>query len=396
MKLPQLLFIAAAGTLAVAAAGCKSSHKETAQCTMSGLSFDNFTDTIDGKPVSLYSFTNANGMEMCVTNFGGRIVSLMVPDKDGNPQDVVLGFDNIKDYETVPSDFGASIGRYGNRINNGRFAIDGTEYQLARNNGENPAYATDTVNEPKFLHTLHGGPQGWQYQVYDVKEVNDSSIVMVINAPDGENGFPGNVEATVRMTLTADNTVDIEYTATTDAPTVVNLTNHTYFNLNGKHDEPITNHTLQLAASGFTPINDFYIPLGEIAPVEGTPFDFTVAKPIGRDIAADDQQIKNGNGYDHNFVFDRDGDGLMQVGTLASPTTGIAMDILTTEPGIQFYSGNFLDGTVTGKYGIAYPQHTGVALETQHYPDSPNNPQWPSVVLRPGETYTTHTAYRFK
>lgn len=392
----KIVAFAAVGALILSSCGAKNDNAAADGLTKSGLDPKNFVDTIDGKPVALYTLTNANGMEACVTNFGGRLVSLLVPDSAGTMRDVVLGFDNIEDYKNIPSDFGASIGRYANRINRGKFTLDGSDVQLLTNNVDNPAYAADTLNQPKYLHALHGGPTGWQYQVYDVVEANDSSIVLAIKSADGDNGFPGNLEATVTYTLTADNTLDLAYTATTDAPTVVNLTNHSYFNLNGDGSHPVTNHDLMLKASRFTPIDTTFIPLGDMAEVAATPFDFTAPKAIGADIAADHPQIAAGLGYDHNWVFDREGQGLELVGSLASPETGIVMEILTDQPGIQFYSGNFLDATVTGKYGITYPQHAGMALETQHFPDSPNHPEWPSVVLRPGEKYSTHTIYRFK
>lgn len=389
-------FIPALAVAALALAACGGAKDAgNSGLTKSGLDPQNFADTINGKATGLYTLTNANGMEVCVTNFGGRIVSIMVPDSAGNFKDVVLGFDNVNDYATKPSDFGASIGRYANRINRGHLSIDGKEYNLPTNNVDNPAYANDTT-QPKYLHTLHGGPTGWQYQVFDVKESNDSSIVLVLNSPDGDNGFPGNVEATVTYTLTGDNTLNIAYSATTDAPTVINMTNHSYFNLNGDGNKPVTNHILALNASKYSPIDTTFIPLGQFADVKGTPFDFTSPKAVGADITADDAQLKAGNGYDHNWVLDRTEDGLVSIGTLKSPETGIEMEVLTTEPGIQVYTGNFLDGKVTGKYGIAYPQRAAICLETQHYPDSPNHSDWPNVILRPGETYNSHTAYRFK
>lgn len=367
-------------TLAVASCAGDSKKQET---TLSGLNPDDFVSQVDGKTTGLYTLRNAAGMEACITNYGGRLVSLMVPDRDGQMRDVVLGFDSVAAYfpENNLTDFGASIGRYANRINKGRFVIDGDTVQLPVNN---------------FGHTLHGGPAGWQYQVYDVAASTDSSLTLVMNAPDGENGFPGNLKATVTYTLTGDNALDIAYTATTDAPTVVNLTNHSYFNLNGDPTQPITDHLLYINADGYTPVDSTYMTTGEILPVAGTPMDFTAARPVGAEIDNFEfVQLKNGNGYDHNWVLNTQGNDSVVALRMMAPSTGITLEILTDEPGVQVYSGNFLDGTVTGKNGIIYAQRTGMALETQHYPDTPNKPQWPTAVLRPGETYTSHCVYRF-
>ncbi|MDE6693981.1 MAG: galactose mutarotase [Muribaculaceae bacterium] len=259
----------------------------------------------------------------------------------------------------------------------------------------NPAYRNDTINEKPFVHHLHGGPTGWQYQVYDVKEVNDSSITLVMNSPDGDNNFPGNLTAEVTYTLTADNAVNIAYKATTDKPTVINMTNHSYFNLNGDPLQPITNCILQVNASEFTPVDSTFMTTGEIVSVKETPFDFTKAKAIGEEIDVDNVQVKNGNGYDHNWVLDTKRDLSQVAAELSSPVTGITLTVYTDEPGIQVYTGNFLDGTVTGKNGNVYNKRAAICLETQHYPDSPNKPQWPSVVLRPGETYTSNCIYKF-
>lgn len=367
-------------TLAVASCAGDSKKQET---TLSGLNPDDFVSQVDGKTTGLYTLRNAAGMEACITNYGGRLVSLMVPDRDGQMRDVVLGFDSVAAYfpENNLTDFGASIGRYANRINKGRFVIDGDTVQLPVNN---------------FGHTLHGGPAGWQYQVYDVAASTDSSLTLVMNAPDGENGFPGNLKATVTYTLTGDNALDIAYTATTDAPTVVNLTNHSYFNLNGDPTQPITDHLLYINADGYTPVDSTYMTTGEILPVAGTPMDFTAARPVGAEIDNFEfVQLKNGNGYDHNWVLNTQGNDSVVALRMMAPSTGITLEILTDEPGVQVYSGNFLDGTVTGKNGVIYAQRTGMALETQHYPDTPNKPQWPTAVLRPGETYTSHCVYRF-
>ncbi|MBE6253645.1 MAG: galactose mutarotase [Bacteroidales bacterium] len=331
----------------------------------------------------IYTLSNASGMQVSITNFGGRIMSIIVPDKDGQPHDVVLGFEKVEDYfpENNLTDFGAAIGRYANRINQGKITLDGVEYQLPKNN---------------FGHCLHGGPTGWQYQIYKVVEADTKHIKLLRESPDGDNNFPGNVKAYVTYTLTDNNAIDIAYEATTDAPTVINMTNHSYFNLSGDPaGHRITEDSLWINASHFTPVDSTYMTSGEIWPVAGTPFDFTTPKLIGEDINTDCEQIRNGNGYDHNWCLDTKGDIREVACELYCPLTGIDLKVYTDEPGIQVYSGNFLDGTVTGKKGIVYQQRSAICLETQHYPDSPNKPQWPSVVLRPGETYTSHCIFAF-
>ena len=322
-------------------------------------------------------------MEVCITNFGGRIVSVTVPDKNGEPKDVVLGFEKVSDYfpENNASDFGAAIGRYANRINQGQITIDGVTTQLPRNN---------------FGHCLHGGPTGWQYQVYEVVEADNSHLKLLRVSPDGDNNFPGEVKAYVTYTLTADCKIDIKYEATTSAPTVINMTNHSYFNLAGDPaNHKITEDIMYVNSTTYTPVDNTYMTTGEIVPVAGTPFDFTTAHAISDGITADNEQIRNGNGYDHNWVLDTNCDITKVAVELYCPTSGIDLKVYTDEPGIQIYSGNFLDGTATGKKGIVYQQRTGICLETQHYPDSPNKPQWPSVVLRPGETYSSHCIFAF-
>ena len=333
---------------------------------------------------ALYTLTNEAGMEVCITNFGGRIVSIMVPDKDGNKKDVVLGFDKVADYfpENNQTDFGAAIGRYANRINQGRFTLDGVEYQLPQNN---------------FGHCLHGGPTGWQHKVYTVLEADATHIKLLRESPDGDNNFPGNVKAYVTYTLTPDNALDIAYEAVTDKPTIINMTNHAYFNLSGdpgKHS--IEEDILWINASHFTPVDSTFMTTGEIRDVADSPMNFREPKAIGRDINHPAcKQLKNGHGYDHNWVLDTEGDITKPAATLWCPETGIQLTVYTDEPGIQVYTGNFLDGSVVGKKGIAYPFRSAVCLETQHYPDSPNKADWPSVVLRPGETYTSHCIYAF-
>ncbi len=379
MKTTKLI---AAAALIILAAGCKEKQAEPV-LTKSGLDPQNFVSEYNGQATGLYTLTNANGMEVCITNFGGRIVSIMAPAKDGSFKDVVLGFDKVSDYfpENNASDFGAAIGRYANRIAGASFELDGQTIQLPANDSEN---------------CLHGGPTGWQYQVYEVVEADESHVKILRDSPDGDNGFPGNVKAYVTYTLTDDNAIDIYYEATTDAPTVINMTNHSYFNLNGDPTTNVLDNVLYINSSTTTPVGAGLIPTGEIASLLGGPMDFTTPKTIGQDInATDNEQIALGNGFDHNWILDTAGDITVPAAILTSPVTGICMTEYTDEPGVQVYSGNFLDGTVTGKNGIVYNQRAGICLESQHYPDTPHNAEWPSVVLRPGETYTSHCIFAF-
>ncbi len=351
--------------------------------TASGLDPEKFIGTYNDAATALYTLKNEAGMEVCITNFGGRIVSIMVPDKDGKFQDVVLGFDNVEAYypENNSTDFGAAIGRYANRIKDGKIEIDGTQIQLPQNN---------------FGHCLHGGPTGWQYQVYEVVEADGCHLKLLRESPDGDNNFPGNVKAYVTYTLTADNTINIEYEATTDAPTVINMTNHSYFNLSGDPaNHSIVDDILYVNATRYTPVDDTYMTYGNFEDVSGTPFDFTTPHAISDGITADNEQIRNGNGYDHNWVLDNNCNVENLAAELYCPASGIDLKVYTNEPGIQIYAGNFLDGTVTGKKGITYQQRSAICLETQHYPDSPNKPQWPSVVLRPGDTYRSTCNFAF-
>ena len=358
-------------------AACTPKAEKT---TDSGLLQSNFQMEVDGKKTDLYTLRNKNNMEVCVTNFGGRIVSVMVPDKDGQMRDVVLGFDSIQDYVSKPSDFGASIGRYANRINQGRFTLDGTEYQLPQNN---------------YGHCLHGGPQGFQYRVFDAVQPNPQELELTYTAEDGEEGFSGNITCKVLMKLTDDNAIDIRYEAETDKPTIVNMTNHSYFNLDGDAARNEA-HLLTIDADYYTPVDSTFMTTGEIAPVEGTPMDFRTPTPVGARINDYDfVQLKNGNGYDHNWVLNTKGDITRKCATLESPLTGIVLDVYTNEPGIQVYAGNFLDGSLTGKKGITYNQRASVCLETQKYPDTPNKPEWPSAVLRPGEKYMSQCIFKF-
>ena len=359
-------------------AGCTATTKE--ELTESGLKRSDFQTEVNGEKTDLFVLKNKNKMEVCVTNFGGRIVSVMVPDKDGNMKDVVLGFDSIQDYIKYPSDFGASIGRYANRINQGRFTLDGVEYQLPQNN---------------YGHCLHGGPKGFQYRVYKGVQKSDQELQLTYLAKDGEEGFPGNLQCTVIMKLTDDNAIDIQYEAETDKPTIVNMTNHSYFNLDGDPSTDNSAYLLTLNADSYTPVDSTFMTTGEIVTVEGTPMDFRKPTAIGANINQDFEQLKNGNGIDHNWVLNTQGDVNKVCATLESPTTGIVLDVYTNEPGIQVYCGNFLDGTLTGKKGIVYNFRASVCLETQKYPDTPNKPDWPSAVLRPGEKYNSHCVFKF-
>ena len=371
------------GGIALTIAGCNGGNGNI--LTQSGLNPKNFEAIYDGDSTSLYVLKNSKGMEVCVTNFGARIVSVSVPDRNGNMVDVVLGFDSIQSYfpENNKSDFGATIGQYANRINQGRFVLDGDTIKLPQNN---------------FGHCLHGtdmGSRGWQYRVFKAQQLNDSTVSLTINTTDGGNGFPGNVTATVTYTLTGDNALDIAYKATTDKKTIINLTNHSYFNLSGDPSTAITDDVLWVNADAFTPVDSTFMTTGEIVTVENTPMDFRTPKKIADDIQSDYVQIKNGNGYDHNWVLNSKGDINVPAVKLVNAATGIALEVFTDEPGIQIYTGNFLDGSVTGKNGKVYNQRSAICLETQHYPDSPNKPQWPTVVLNPGETYNSHCIYKF-
>ena len=362
-------------------AGCN--QKKEVALTASGLNPENFVDTFNDAPTALYTLTNANGMEVCITNFGGRIVSILVPDNQGQMKDVVLGFDKVSDYfpHNNQTDFGAAIGRYANRINQGKITLDGKEYQLPQNN---------------FGHCLHGGPTGWQYQVYECVEADAQHVKLLRVSPDGDNNFPGEVKAYVTYTLTDDNKIDIAYEATTDATTVINMTNHSYFNLAGDPaNHSVTDDVLYVNSSYYTPVDDTYMTTGEIATVLDTPFDFRIPHTVGEYINADNAQIRNGNGYDHNWVLDTKGDITQVAVELWCPENGIDLKVYTDEPGIQIYSGNFLDSTVIGKKGITYKKRSGICLETQKYPDTPNKPEWPSAVLRPGETYHSHCIFAF-
>lgn len=338
---------------------------------------------VNGQTVNLYTLKNAGGAQIQVTNYGGIITSLTIPDKNGKFADVVLGFDKLADYISDSPYFGCIIGRYGNRIAHGKVTIDGKDYQLAQNNNGNH---------------LHGGDVGFDKKVWNARTFQTdtgSAIEFQRISPDGEENYPGNLNVTVTYTLTDDNELEIEYKATTDKTTLCNLTNHSYFNLAGHDAGLITDHILMLNADSFTPVDETQIPTGEIKPVEGTVMDFRQSTAIGKRINADDQQLKNCQGYDHNWVLNKNKGELSLAATVYEPQSGRYMETWTTEPGVQFYAGNFVEISRPGKNGAAYGKRTGMCLETQHWPDSPNKPQFPSTVLKPGETYRSKSIYKF-
>jgi aldose 1-epimerase len=334
----------------------------------------------DGAPVEIFTVTNGNGVEVRAISFGGIITSLRVPDRTGQSADIVLGYDTPGDYARNNSPyFGAIIGRYGNRIAKGRFSLDGAIYTLATNNGPNH---------------LHGGVRGFDKVAWS-GEATDEGVRFGYVSKDGEEGYPGTLSVRVTYTLNDRNELAVDYEATSDKPTIVNLTQHSYFNLAGQGARDILDHRLQIDADRYTPVDPTLIPTGELAPVAGTPFDFRQPTPIGARIGDDHPQLKNGLGYDHNFVLNRSGEGLRHAARVVDPASGRTLDIATTEPGLQFYSGNFLDGSITGKAGRTYQKRYGFCLETQHFPDSPNHPDFPSAVLRPGQTYKSRTVFTF-
>jgi aldose 1-epimerase len=344
------------------------------------ISSEPFGSTSDGTAIDRYTLVNAHGLEAEIMTYGATLVALRAPDRSGVLGDVLLGFAELAPYLGAHPFFGSVIGRYGNRIANGRFELNGTTYTLARNNDPNH---------------LHGGPAGFHHQAWRASvyaSADGPALELSYLSRDGEEGYPGNLSVTVVYTLTERDELRIDYTATTDRDTIVNLTNHAYFNLAGGGD--ILGHQMQLAASHFLPIDATLIPLGELWPVQGTPLDFTTPMPIGARIAADDEQIRRGMGYDHCWVLDKPAGALDLAALVYEPTSGREMEVYTTEPSVQFYSGNLLNGEA-GKYGQTYPKRSGLCLETQHFPDSPNQPQFPSTVLRPGQTYRQTTIYRF-
>jgi aldose 1-epimerase len=382
-----MYYAAIAAAVMVSASACnQASNKQTTNMTDSSTTTGQlpvasaFEKTVDGKESKLYTLKNSKGAQAAITSFGGRLVSLLVPNKSGQMVDVVAGPGSADDFEDAKSNYyGALIGRYGNRIGDAKFTLEGKEYKLSANDGPN---------------TLHGGADGFDVKIWDAKQVDGQTLELSCLSPDGEMGFPGTLKTTVTYKLTDDNAINISYTATTDKPTVVNLTNHTYFNLNGNGSGSILKHTLQLAADGYTPVGSKLIPTGKIAPVANTPFDFRKATTIGSRINEGDEQLKNGKGYDHNFVLNKH-TLETPIATVQGDQTGIVMEIFTEEPGIQFYSGNFMAGKFKFKGGAKDENRTAMALETQHFPDSPNKPEFPSTELKPGQTYKTTTIYKF-
>lgn len=342
---------------------------------------DTFAGTIDGKKVELFTLKNSNGLTAQITNFGGRLVSLWVPGKNGNFEDIVTGYNTLDGYlNSGEIYYGALIGRYGNRIAKGEFMLKDTAYTLVRNNGENH---------------LHGGTKGFNDVVWDAVQTDAQTLVLTYTSLHMEEGYPGNLDVKVQYQLTDENELKIEYWAVTDRPTPVNLTHHSFFNLKGDGKGTINDHLLQINADFYTPVDEGLIPTGEIAPVEGTPMDFRATTAIGERVDADFEQLKYGMGYDHNWVLVPAESGLNFAARVVEPASGRTMEVYTNEPGLQFYGGNFLDGSDTGKYGRPYDFRTSFCLETQHFPDSPNQPEFPSTILEPGEEYYSVCVYRF-
>ncbi|WDF53979.1 aldose epimerase family protein [Mucilaginibacter sp. KACC 22063] len=379
-----LTVLAIAGSLA--GAGCKSSTKSasgtdsTSSSQTKADSSKGFEKSVDGKQVHLYTLENKDHMKAAITNYGGRLVSLIVPDKDGKPTDVVAGFDSVDGYinSTEPY-FGATIGRYGNRIAKGKFTLDGKTYQLAINNPPN---------------TLHGGKKGFQAVVWDVRQINSHELELTYLSKDGEENFPGNLKVKVVYNLRDDNALQITYDAETDKNTPVNLTNHAFFNLNGESSGSILNHKVMIAADKYTPVDSTLIPTGKIEAVESTPFDFTTANTIGARANDNNEQLKNGKGYDHNFVLNAH-DAKKPVAVVTGDKSGIVMQVFTDQPGLQFYSGNFMQAKNNMKGGHKDDYRTAFAMETQHFPDSPNQPSFPTTILKPGQHYHTVSVYQF-
>lgn len=364
-------------------AGCCGEKNKAGQPVL--LNKAAFETVVDGKPLSLYTLQNTNGMVVQLSNYGARILSLWVPSKDGSFKDVVWGYESIADALNGDVNAGPIVGRFGNRIGQGRFTLDGVEHQLNLNDGPNH---------------LHGGPRGWASQVWNAVQYTDEAgnpaVRMTLVSPDGDENYPGTVNIDVTYTLTPQNELLLDYRATTDAPTILNPTSHAYFNLHGTANQSITSHVMMINADAFTPTDAVLIPTGEIRLVDGTPLDFRTPTAIGARIESDYEPMVFGRGYDHNWVLNKAEEKEVSLAAeVYEPATGIVMKVWTDQPGMQFYSGNFMDGTDKGKYGEVHNFRTGIALETQHFPDSPNHEHFPSTVLRPGETYTQHTVYAF-
>lgn len=375
MKKATALSLAIALTGAAFITSCNNNQTTTEKMgTKAGITKAAWGNT-DGKDVFLYTLTNAKGVQVKISNYGATVTSWVSPDKNNKPSSIVLGFDSLSGYLAKPPYFGAVVGRYGNRIAKGKFKIDNTQYTLATNNGSN---------------ALHGGLKGFDKQVWDASTQNDStaSLLLSYTSKDGEEGYPGNLKVTVRYTLTNDDELKIEYNATTDKPTVLNLTNHSYFNLTGDVSNSILDETLMIDADNYTPVDTTLIPTGEIKPVKGTPFDFTKAKKIGLEIGA------VSGGYDHNFVLNKKDSSLQKIAALKDSISGRTLEVFTTQPGVQFYTGNFLDGTLSTPGAKKINQHAALCLETQHFPDSPNQPKFPTTLLLPGEQFHSVTVYK--
>jgi aldose 1-epimerase len=373
-----MFFAIALGIMSAAVLGLAAPAQDTP-----GVKRMPFGKTKDGQAVDLYTLANGKGMEATIANYGGTVMSLKTPDRKGKFTDVVLGFDNFDGYLGNEPYFGALIGRYGNRIAKGRFTLDGHEYHLAQNDNAN---------------SLHGGLKGFDKRVWNAKEISSKDLAALqlsYVSQDGEEGYPGKLSVTVTYSLTPSNEFKIDYAATTDKDTVLNLTNHSYFNLAGQGQGDILAHKVMIEADRFTPVDSTLIPTGELISVAGTPLDFRKATPIGSRIDQADDQLKFGKGYDHNFVLKRQNGTLTLAARVMEPSSGRVMEVLTTEPGLQFYTGNFLDGTLHGKAGKVYGRRSAFCMETQHFPDSPNHPKFPSTELKPGQRFQSTTVYRF-
>lgn len=358
---------------------CTSCKKEK-EMTLSGLNIRDFQTEIDGQLTNLFVLTNKNGMEVCITNYGGRVVSLMVPDRDGKLEDIVCGYPTIADYLAKKQNFGATVGRYIGRILNATFTLDSITYQLTPNSG---------------IHCAHGGDPGFASRIWQAEQLDKQALKLSLLSPDGDNGFPGQLDVHVIYQLTDDNELDIRYEAETDKPTVINLSHHSFFNISGDFNTTVEDQLLYVNADSYTPYDSLKCITGEILPVAGTPFDFTTPHLIGERIDDDLMQLTAMKGYDHNWVLNTRGDDTQLAARLTDSKSGRTMEVYTNEPGLQVYTGNGLRGAMTGKKGIAYQKRSSICLETQHFADSPNKPQFPSTVLRPGEKYESHCVYRF-
>jgi aldose 1-epimerase len=371
----RFLFVALSSLLICAALLCGQTASSKA-----GVQSQPF-GSVDGRAITLFTLTNSHGMEVRAMNYGGIIISIRVPDRNGQVADVVLGHETLEGYRPNPPYFGAIVGRYANRIANGTFKLDGQTYSLPKNDGPN---------------TLHGGSIGFDKVVWDAEPLKGrNGVAFGYLSQNGQDGFPGNLRVKVTYTLTNANALEIDYEATTDKATPINLSNHSYFNLKGEGDGDILDHEIMINADRFTPVDKNLIPTGELRPVKGTPFDFTQPTKIGARIDDNYDQLLLGHGYDHNFVINRNGGGMVLAARVYEPTTGRTLEVSTTQPGVQFYTGNFLDGTITGKQGHVYKRRYGFCLETQHFPDSPNHPSFPNTILRPGETFHQKTVFKF-